>query len=87
MFAIFNYAIIVYSWWILRETQGKSLEEMENVFGSIETAYDVEAVRAQAKARWEGKNEGLGREVEGEGRNEEPAKGFEVEEREGGAIL
>ncbi|KFY11311.1 hypothetical protein V491_07265 [Pseudogymnoascus sp. VKM F-3775] len=32
MFAIFNYAIIVYSFFILRETAGKSLEEMEEVF-------------------------------------------------------
>ncbi|KFZ10607.1 hypothetical protein V501_05110 [Pseudogymnoascus sp. VKM F-4519 (FW-2642)] len=32
MFAIFNYAIIVYSFFVLRETAGKSLEEMEEVF-------------------------------------------------------
>ena len=84
MFAIFNYAIIIYSWWILRETQGKSLEEMENVFGSVEMTYDIEAVRAQARARWAGKTEGLER-AEGESVKEESsAKGFEVEEREGG---
>ena len=65
MFAIFNYAIIIYSWWILRETQGKSLEEMEDVFGSVEMTYDIEAVRAQARARWAGKTEGLER-AEGE---------------------
>ena len=35
MFAIFNYAIIVYSWFFLKETQGKSLEEMEVVFGTV----------------------------------------------------
>lgn len=36
MFAIFNYAIIVYSYFVLRETAGKSLEEMEIVFGNVE---------------------------------------------------
>ena len=48
MFCILNYAIVVYSWWILRETAGKSLEEMETVFGSAETAFDVEATRRKA---------------------------------------
>ncbi|MCJ1477913.1 hypothetical protein MMC13_006587 [Lambiella insularis] len=68
MFCIFNYAIVVYSWWILRETAGRSLEEMENVFGSAETAFDVEATRrkaalagadADAKGRAEGWEHGL----------------------------
>ncbi len=36
MFAIFNYAIIVYSYFVLRETTGKSLEEMEVVFGTVD---------------------------------------------------
>ncbi len=35
MFAIFNYAIIVYSYFVLKETTGKSLEEMEIVFGTV----------------------------------------------------
>ena len=35
MFAIFNYAIIIYSWFFLKETRGKSLEEMEIVFGTV----------------------------------------------------
>jgi hypothetical protein len=35
MFSFFNYAIIVYSWFFLKETQGKSLEEMEVVFGTV----------------------------------------------------
>ena len=35
MFAIFNYAIIAYSFFFLRETKGKSLEEMEVVFGTV----------------------------------------------------
>ncbi|OKO98388.1 Quinate permease [Penicillium subrubescens] len=33
MFAIFNYAIIVYSWFVLKETSRHSLEEMQEVFG------------------------------------------------------
>ncbi|CEO60911.1 Putative MFS sugar transporter [Penicillium brasilianum] len=33
MFAIFNYAIIVYSWLVLKETSRHSLEEMQEVFG------------------------------------------------------
>ncbi|KAL5339478.1 general substrate transporter [Aspergillus crustosus] len=33
MFAIFNYAIVVYSWVFLKETVKLSLEEMETVFG------------------------------------------------------
>ena len=36
MFAIFNYAIIVYSWVFVKETSGKSLEEMEVVFGTVD---------------------------------------------------
>jgi MFS family permease len=36
MFAIFNYAIIVYSYFVLKETTGKSLEEMEVVFGTVD---------------------------------------------------
>ena len=50
MFAIFNYAIIVYVYFVLRETTGKSLEEMEVVFGTVnrlQTKYDDE-VESQA---------------------------------------
>jgi sugar porter (SP) family MFS transporter len=36
MFAIFNFAIVVYSYFVLRETAGKSLEEMEVVFGTVD---------------------------------------------------
>jgi sugar porter (SP) family MFS transporter len=36
MFAIFNYAIIFYSWFFLKETSGFSLEEMEVVFGTVD---------------------------------------------------
>ena len=36
MFAIFNYAIIFYSFFVLRETAHKSLEEMEVVFGTVD---------------------------------------------------
>lgn len=36
MFAIFNFANIVYVWFFVRETNGKSLEEMEVVFGTVD---------------------------------------------------
>lgn len=36
MFAIFNFANIVYVWFFIRETNGKSLEEMEVVFGTVD---------------------------------------------------
>lgn len=29
MFAIFNFSLVVYAWLIIKETKGKSLEEME----------------------------------------------------------
>ncbi|KAI9739099.1 MAG: hypothetical protein M1834_007312 [Cirrosporium novae-zelandiae] len=48
MFAIFNYANVIYAWVFLRETKGRSLEEMEIVFKSAETAFDVEEVRRRA---------------------------------------
>jgi hypothetical protein len=67
MFSIFNFSLVVYSFFILREvsltisihidrqlidcqqTSGKSLEEMEEVFGSQQSAIDVEASRAKAE--------------------------------------
>ncbi|KAK5452840.1 hypothetical protein LTS15_006988 [Exophiala xenobiotica] len=50
MFAIFNYAVIVYSYFFLKETKGKSLEEMEVVFGTVERlpSKDDEEVESQA---------------------------------------
>lgn len=35
MFAIFNFANIIYVWFLIKETNGKSLEEMEVVFGTV----------------------------------------------------
>lgn len=37
MFAIFNYAIVGYSWLVLKETSKHSLEEMQEVFGGKKT--------------------------------------------------
>ncbi|KAH9892162.1 putative MFS sugar transporter [Xylariomycetidae sp. FL2044] len=48
MFCIFNWALVVYTWFFIRETKGKSLEEMEALFGSTQTAIDVEDVHKQA---------------------------------------
>ncbi|CZR64016.1 related to quinate transport protein [Phialocephala subalpina] len=55
MFSIFNYALVVYAFFVLKETQGKSLEEMEAVFGSRETAVDSEAIRAKIERQANGK--------------------------------
>lgn len=59
MFAIFNAAIAVYSWVFLKETKGRSLEEMEVLWGSKETSFDVEGVRRRARSK--------DRRLEGEG--------------------
>jgi hypothetical protein len=67
MFAIFNYAIIVYSYFVLRETAGKSLEEMEVVFGNVERLPDVKDVEDEP-----------GRDVDGAGGSEEGAGTREV---------
>ncbi|EXJ91290.1 hypothetical protein A1O1_04400 [Capronia coronata CBS 617.96] len=51
MFAIFNYAIIFYSYFLIKETKGKSLEEMEVVFGTVDRlpSKDVDELEAQAE--------------------------------------
>ncbi|KAI0882394.1 putative MFS sugar transporter [Annulohypoxylon maeteangense] len=41
MFCIFNWALVAYAWVVVKETKGKSLEEMEAVFGFNEKI-DVE---------------------------------------------
>ncbi|KAJ5619847.1 MFS sugar transporter [Penicillium lagena] len=59
MFAIFNYAIIVYSWLVLKETSQHSLEEMQDVFGGttrIEKT-DMELDQGQSKETQEQHNE------------------------------
>ncbi|KAI2616183.1 putative MFS sugar transporter [Hypomontagnella submonticulosa] len=48
MFCIFNWALVLYTWFFIKETKGKSLEEMDSVFGSGETALDIEKVRERA---------------------------------------
>ncbi|KAN0079062.1 General substrate transporter [Elaphomyces granulatus] len=40
IFAIFNYAIIIYSWMFLKETAGHSLEEMQAIFGGQVSNHD-----------------------------------------------
>ncbi|XXH02914.1 hypothetical protein Hte_009304 [Hypoxylon texense] len=49
MFCIFNYALVVFAWFFIKETKGKSLEEMEALFGATATAIDVEAVHEKAR--------------------------------------
>ncbi|KAL5357107.1 general substrate transporter [Aspergillus floccosus] len=40
MFCIFNWALVVYAWLFIKETTGKSLEEMEEVFKSKATIFN-----------------------------------------------
>ncbi|KAI1798726.1 putative MFS sugar transporter [Daldinia bambusicola] len=50
MFCIFNWALVVYAWFFIKETKGKSLEEMEALFGSSETAIDFEKVHEHIRS-------------------------------------
>ncbi|RYO90738.1 hypothetical protein DL763_005207 [Monosporascus cannonballus] len=47
MFCIFNWALVFYVWIFIKETKGKSLEEMEDLFGSYATAQDANKVHRQ----------------------------------------
>ncbi|KAI1331413.1 putative MFS sugar transporter [Xylariaceae sp. FL0255] len=49
IFFVLNWALVVYAWFMIKETKGKSLEEMEDLFGSSETAINVEKVHEEAK--------------------------------------
>ncbi|KAL2222506.1 hypothetical protein M432DRAFT_672160 [Thermoascus aurantiacus ATCC 26904] len=51
MFCIFNWSLVVYTWFFIKETKGKSLEEMEHVFRSKETALGLKAVHAEEVGR------------------------------------
>ncbi|KAL1964862.1 hypothetical protein VTN77DRAFT_6364 [Rasamsonia byssochlamydoides] len=48
MFAIFNFAIVVFSILFIKETKGLSLEEMDALFGVVETSIDVERAHQNA---------------------------------------
>ncbi|RYP68644.1 hypothetical protein DL771_006514 [Monosporascus sp. 5C6A] len=47
MFCIFNWALVFYVWVFVKETKGKSLEEMEDLFGSYATALNANKVQRQ----------------------------------------
>ncbi|RYO73837.1 hypothetical protein DL764_011050 [Monosporascus ibericus] len=47
MFCIFNWALVFYVWAFIKETKGKSLEEMEDLFGSYTTALDANKLHRQ----------------------------------------
>ncbi|KAM0270645.1 hypothetical protein ACHAQH_009361 [Verticillium albo-atrum] len=49
MFAIFNWALVVFVWFFIRETKGKSLEEMEALFARQIGVKDHEAARESTK--------------------------------------
>ena len=53
MFAIFNFANIVYVWFFVRETKGASLESMEVLFGTVESlpSKDAEQQNFEAPAQ------------------------------------
>ncbi|ETI23266.1 hypothetical protein G647_05065 [Cladophialophora carrionii CBS 160.54] len=46
MFAIFNAALVVYAWLVIKETTGKSLEDMEALFGSNKTQIGAANIEA-----------------------------------------
>ncbi|KAH8898985.1 general substrate transporter [Thozetella sp. PMI_491] len=48
MFCIFNWSLVVFAFLFVKETKGKSLEEMEALFGA-ETAIDIETAHQRAK--------------------------------------
>ncbi|OTA78913.1 hypothetical protein M434DRAFT_38419 [Hypoxylon sp. CO27-5] len=50
MFCIFNWILVLYTWFVIKETKGKSLEEMEALFGSSETATGVEKVHQHVQS-------------------------------------
>ncbi|KAJ5899592.1 hypothetical protein N7495_004336 [Penicillium taxi] len=50
MFAIFNYAIIGYSWLVLKETSNHSLEEMQEVFGGTRRQSKLESTECEEHA-------------------------------------
>ena len=54
IFAIFNFALVPYAWFILRETKDKSIEQMDAVFSNLETANapkDVELAERNSEDR------------------------------------
>ena len=50
MFAIFNFANIVYVWFFVRETKGASLESMEVLFGTVESLPSKDAEQQNFEA-------------------------------------
>ncbi|KAF4969975.1 hypothetical protein FSARC_2877 [Fusarium sarcochroum] len=45
MFGIFNFALVIYAWLVIKETKGRSLEEMELIFNAKHTQIDLEGSR------------------------------------------
>ncbi|OAA62012.1 quinate permease [Niveomyces insectorum RCEF 264] len=50
MFCIFNWSLVAFSWFFIKETKGKALEEMEAVFNNTSTAIDVETIHQKVQA-------------------------------------
>ncbi|KAJ5808640.1 hypothetical protein N7474_009909 [Penicillium riverlandense] len=53
MFCIFNWALVLYTWLFIKETKGKSLEEMELVFNARHTQLDLNATHRKANEHFE----------------------------------
>ncbi|KAG2418604.1 hypothetical protein HFD88_001705 [Aspergillus terreus] len=53
MFAIFNWALVVYVWFFIKETKGKSLEEMELIFNAKHTQLDLDKTQHKAGETFE----------------------------------
>lgn len=49
MFCIFNYSLVIFTWFFIKETKGKSLEEMDTLFGATSTSVDAEAANKRAR--------------------------------------
>ncbi|KAH0598358.1 hypothetical protein MHUMG1_03656 [Metarhizium humberi] len=50
MFCIFNWSLVAFAWFFIKETRGKALEEMEAVFNNATTAIDIEAINQKVQA-------------------------------------
>ncbi|KAF2450549.1 putative MFS sugar transporter [Karstenula rhodostoma CBS 690.94] len=48
MFAIFNCSLVAYTWFFIKETKGRSLEDMELLFNPSGTQLDLEEARQKA---------------------------------------
>ncbi|CAM1507892.1 Fc.00g047400.m01.CDS01 [Cosmosporella sp. VM-42] len=53
MFSIFNFALVIYTFFVIKETKGRSLEEMELIFNAKLTQIDLEGANRKAHSQTE----------------------------------